>query len=199
MNKREFIEKLREKLSKFPQKEVEDRISFYSEMIDDKIEDGVLEQEAVAQLGDVDKVAAQIASEIPLTKIIKEKVKPNRKLEIWEIVLLIVGSPVWFSVLAGVLAGVVSAYAAIWAGVAALWAGFATVCAVAGYGVVAGGIMMITADMATNLIIFGLGIAGVGFAIFFYFGCWYATKGLIILTKKIILAIKNSFIKKEIQ
>ena len=47
MNKLEFIAELRDRLSGLPQGEVEERLSFYSEMIDDRMEDGVSEKEAV--------------------------------------------------------------------------------------------------------------------------------------------------------
>lgn len=197
MNKQQFIEKLREKLSKLPQKEVEDRIAFYTEMIEDKIEDGLSEQDAIKEIGDVDKVASQIVSEIPLAKIVKEKVKPKRKLATWEIILIILGFPVWFSILASVFAGIFSAYVSLWSGIISLWAGVISLLAVAIYGIVAGGIMMLAGDTFANMIIFGMGVMSVGLAIFLYFGCKYLTKGLIVLTKKSILAIKNSFIRKE--
>ena len=63
MNKVEFINALKEKLSNIPLKEVEERISFYSEMIDDKIEDGISEEDAVNQIGSVDEVINQILKE----------------------------------------------------------------------------------------------------------------------------------------
>jgi len=39
MNKKEFADKLRARLSWLPPKEIEDRISFYMEMIDDRMEE----------------------------------------------------------------------------------------------------------------------------------------------------------------
>ena len=48
MKKQEFITKLEEKLSRLPKKEVEERLNFYSEIIEDKIEDGLTEEQAVA-------------------------------------------------------------------------------------------------------------------------------------------------------
>ena len=47
MNKEEFLSELRTKLSGLPQEDIEERISFYSEMIDDRMEDGISEEEAV--------------------------------------------------------------------------------------------------------------------------------------------------------
>ena len=40
MNKEEFLSLLRERLSIFPPDEIEKHISYYSEMIDDHIDDG---------------------------------------------------------------------------------------------------------------------------------------------------------------
>ena len=47
MNKVEFLEQLRRGLNGLPQEEIEERVTFYSEMIDDRIEEGFSEEEAV--------------------------------------------------------------------------------------------------------------------------------------------------------
>lgn len=41
MNKQEFLTELRAKLSGLPTYDVEERLSFYGEMIDDRTEEGV--------------------------------------------------------------------------------------------------------------------------------------------------------------
>ena len=197
MNKQEFIEKLREKLSKLPQNEVEDRIAFYSEMIDDKIEDGFSEHDAVQEIGDLDKIASQIIADTPLLKIVKEKVKPKRKLRTWEIILIVLGSPIWLSLLISLVAVIFSVCVSLLAVIISLWAVFIVLCVCAVYGIVVGGIMMIIGDTLINFVIFSISIVCVGLSIFLYFGCIYATKGIIILTKKMVLIIKNSFVKKE--
>ena len=76
MTKTEFVLELASKLSLLPWEEIEDRISFYVEMIDDRMEEGVSEEEAVAAIGSVDEIASQIIAEIPLAKLVKEKIKP---------------------------------------------------------------------------------------------------------------------------
>ena len=48
MNKQEFLDALRERLSGLPSREVEDRLGFYGEIIDDRIEEGISEHDAVA-------------------------------------------------------------------------------------------------------------------------------------------------------
>ena len=54
MNKQAFLERLRKALSGLPPKEQEERITFYSEMIDDRMEEGLSEEEeAVASIGTI--------------------------------------------------------------------------------------------------------------------------------------------------
>ena len=45
MNKKEFINELESRLTNLPKKEIDDYIDFYSEAIDDRIEDGKTEDE----------------------------------------------------------------------------------------------------------------------------------------------------------
>ena len=99
MNKQEFITKLKAMLSDLPENEITERIDFYSEMIDDRIEDGLTEEDAVADLGSIEDIRAQIVKDTPITKIIKEKIKPKKRLRAWEIVLIVIGSPLWLPLL----------------------------------------------------------------------------------------------------
>ena len=41
MTKKEFLSALREKMAGLPKDDVDDRIAFYSEMIDDRMEEGL--------------------------------------------------------------------------------------------------------------------------------------------------------------
>ena len=50
MTKKEFLARLRRGLAQLPPEEREERLAFYSEMIDDRMEEGLSEQEAVASL-----------------------------------------------------------------------------------------------------------------------------------------------------
>ena len=56
MNKQEFLAQLRKGLSGLPQDDIEERLTFYSEMIEDQTEEGLSEDEAVAQIGSVDEM-----------------------------------------------------------------------------------------------------------------------------------------------
>ena len=109
MNKKEFLSLLNKKLSKLPKQEVKESLTFYSEMIDDRIEEGLTEEEAVLNVGDIDEIVNQIVSEIP--KDYEDK-KPLTK---WEIILLAIGSPIWFPL---VLVG----FVILWSLILVLWA-----------------------------------------------------------------------------
>lgn len=197
MNKQEFLDKLMARLQGLPKQEVEDRISFYIEMIDDRTEDGLTEEEAVSQLGSVDEIAAQIIADIPLTKIAKEKIKPKRRLRAWEITLLVLGSPIWLSLAVAAVAVIISLYAVLWSMVISLWAVFASIIACAPFGVIAGVIFICIGNVHTGVAMIGAGLVCAGLSIFMFFGCKATTKGILRLTKKIALGIKKCFVSKE--
>ena len=124
MSKQGFLAQLRKGLSGLPQEDIEERLTFYSEMIDDRIEEGLSEPEAVSAIGTVDDIITQILADTTITKLVKEKVKPKRTPKAWEIVLLVLGSPIWLSLLIVAFAIVLSLYATLWSVVISLWAVF---------------------------------------------------------------------------
>lgn len=60
MNKLTFIEALSARLADIPHGEAQRVLNFYSEAIDDRMEDGMTEEAAVADVGDVDAIAQDI-------------------------------------------------------------------------------------------------------------------------------------------
>ena len=81
MNKQQFLAALRERLSIFPDNEIEGYISYYSEMIDDHVEDGYTEQKVIETLGSVDGVMAVILEDVAITHLLKSKVTPKKKMK----------------------------------------------------------------------------------------------------------------------
>ena len=71
---------LSHRLSRLPREEVEDRWAYYNEMIDDRMEDGVSETEAVSGIGAASEIVSQIIAETPLTKIAKQRRKAKRQI-----------------------------------------------------------------------------------------------------------------------
>lgn len=197
MNKQEFTLELYEKLSRLPWEEIEERISFYSEMIDDRMEEGLSEEEAVAAVGTVNEIAAQIAADIPLTKIVKEKLEPKRRLSALEIVLLVLGSPIWLSLGIAGAAVVFSLYVAVWSVIISLWAVFVSLAASSFAVIAAGAVFICCRSTLAGVAMIGAGLVCAGLSIFMFWGCKAATKGIFLLTKKAAVWIKHCFIKKE--
>ena len=202
MTKQEFLDLLIKGLSSLPKDEVEERISFYSEIIDDRIEEGMPEEEAISNIGSVDEIITQIISEIPLTKIvknriIKEKEKKKETMKTWEIILIILGSPIWFSLLISLIAIAISLIASLIAIIIALWVTFIAVIA-SGIGIIAYGVVLIfTQNILCGVAMIGTSIFCFGLSIFLFSCFKLFTKTLVLLPKKLFILIKKCFIKKE--
>lgn len=198
MSKSEFLKSLKNALCGLPQDDIQKSLDFYSEMIDDRIEDGVAEEEAVSQIGNIEEISKQILMDIPITKLVKQKIKPKRRIGVGEIVLLVLGSPIWLSLLMAMFAVIIAVYVSLWAVVISLWA-----CEIAFCGSVLGGIaaavmLFITGqNIYAGCTLLAASMFLIGFSILFFFVCKYTSKGMIWLTKKITLGIKSLFLRKE--
>lgn len=192
MNKQEFLDNLKGALSGLTQSEIDGRLAFYAEMIDDKVEEGMSEEQAVTELGSAEDIASQIISEIPITRLIKERVKPKRRLSVWEFVLLFLGFPL----LIAVFAIIFTVYVAVWSVILSLWAVFVSFIASALFGAVCGVLSIICSNSLKGISLIGLSIVSLGISILMFFACLAATKGILLLTKKTAIYIKSSFIKK---
>ncbi len=193
MNKQEFLAELRRRLTGLPQNETEERLTFYSEMIDDRIEEGFSEDKAISEIGDIDEIISQAKQDHPLSNI----AKPKRRLKVWEIILLAVGSPIWLSLLIAASAVVIAIYVSLWSVIVSLWSAV-----VALGGGALGGIIGGVAHIAENFYLNGIALIGAsficaGFAILLFYICKLLTKGTVWLTKQFFLWIKNRLKRKE--
>lgn len=160
MTKQEFLDQLAVQLEGVPEEEFTKAIDYYSEMIDDRTEEGMSEEEAVADVGPVDDAVKEILSTIPLSELIRSK-RNGRSLKTWQIVLLAVGSPVWAPLLLCFFVVLLVLYLALWvivislyaanaalfiSGIAAFFVGIASLFRVSGFwplGSVGGGLILI--------------------------------------------------------
>ena len=197
MSKQEFLDALKEHLAGFPEEELGERLGFYREMIDDRMESGLAEEDAVKELGAPQAVAEQILRETPLLRLATKRLKPKRRLAAWEIVLLAVGSPIWISLLVATLAVLLSLYVALWSVLVSLWAVFAALAGGAFGGLAGGTVFLFSAGVPVGLAVIGSGLVCAGLAIFLFYGCKAATRGTLVLTKQIVPRTKRLFLKKE--
>lgn len=196
MRKQDFIKELRLNLSFLPKEEIEDRISFYSELTDDKIEEGVKEEDAIKSIGSIDEIINQIIDEMPLSKIAKDKIKPKRKLSGLEIALIIVGSPIWLSLLLSLIAVLFSLYIIGWSIVISIWAILISLIAVLVAGIVLTIISLFSNSALVALSYLGATLVILGLTILMNYVCKIITKVYIKLTKLIVLSIKKKMLKR---
>lgn len=189
MNKYEFLAQLRKQLESIPEEDARASVDYYAEMIDDRMEEGLSEEAAVAAVGDVKEIARNILEETPA-----EQKKP-RKIGGWIIILLILGAPVWVSLLISAVSAVFSLWIGLWSVVISLYAvtvalGASCIgCLLAGFA---------TMRLPGTLFV-GLGGAMVcaGLCIGFFLLSNLAAKGMIALTKLTWKGIKRCFQRKE--
>ena len=196
MNKNEFLAALCERLNGLPEEDINKSIDFYGEMIDDRVEDGMSETEAVEDLGSMEEMISQILSEVSLPKLVKEKVKPKRKLQAWEIVLLILGAPLWIPLLLSVILTALSIYLSVWSVIISLYAVDLAV-AISGLACVGLAVALLFEGLFVQAgALFGAGLVCIGLSILLLFAFNLATKGILWVSKKVLIGIKGWFIRK---
>ncbi len=196
MTKGEFLTSLEERLSGLPEEDIRRSEEYYAELLADKIEEGMGEEEAVADLPPLDEIVSKIIAEVPITRLVGNRLKPKRRLETWEILLLALGFPVWFSLLIAVVAVVLSVFVALFA---SIFAFYATAFATAAVGVVRfwGGISALLAgEVATAATLVGIGLLCVGVAILLYLLTNKMEKPIWKTAKKLWIWIKRCFVKE---
>ncbi len=95
MTKAMFLKELACRLRQLPDKEVKQQLSYYEELLNDMMEDEILEEDAVAKLGDVNKIAEEILREQPLPILVKNRARPKNGWTTAAITVAILGSPLW--------------------------------------------------------------------------------------------------------
>ncbi len=195
MTKIAFIFALRDRLSGLPQEDTEERLRFYCEMIEDRMEDGLSEEEAVAAVGSIDAIVAEIADDIPLLRMARERILPKRRLRTWEILLLAIGSPLWLSLLIAAAAVLLSLYVTLWALTVSVYAVFASAVGCV-LGAVLGGIVFIcTGNALAGVAMLAAALVSAGLSLLLFYAAKAATVGVLWLTKKILRDIKRCFLK----
>ena len=192
MTKLEFILALNEKLSAYPKAEVQQRLSFYSEMIEDRMEDGLSEEEAVAAVGDADRIAAEIAAELTPEEAPKPPKPAPREWKTWVIVLLIVGSPVWFSLAVAAGSVALSLYVSVWAVIISLWAVFGALVACGVCGIACGIGFAFGGYIFPGLAVVAAALVCAGLSILAFFGCKAITDLTVTLTKRLFMRKKEA-------
>jgi uncharacterized membrane protein len=198
MNRNEFFAALAKALSVLPPAEADKAINYYNEIFEDHLEEGLSEEAVVASLEPVDIIAQRIIDEIPMHTLIKAKARSMQTgSKTLNLVLLIVGFPIWFPLLMSFFAVLFAVYMVIWALIIVLFSivltfGFTALALILGspFGFIA--------QLAIGALMIGGGLICAGLAILTFFPALYASKGLIHLTVLIARKVRSLFLRKEV-
>lgn len=194
MTKNEFLTQLEGRLEGLPDEDIKRSLDYYGEMIDDRLEDGMDEAQAVADIGSMDSIVAEILADVPLQKLVKRRVKPKRALKGLEIALLVLGSPVWASLLLAAAIVIFALYIVLWSVVISLYAVFISFAAAVAAGIFDMCLTLFKGAALQSAMYLGLALVCAGLTILFFHIGNLAAKGAAILGKKILIGIKKCFI-----
>ena len=185
MDKRTFLKQLQKGISSLPREDVVERLNFYSEMIDDYVEEGLSEEEAVERIGSVNEIISAISP------------ADSKRQHPWKIAAIALGSPIWISLLISVLAIFVSVYASVWSVIISLWCAFGALAISSFAGILSGIALTVSGYNTTGIAMVGAALVCGGLSVFVFYGSMATTKGALWLTKKITRTIRNHARKKE--
>ncbi len=193
MNKQEYLAQLRAALACLPEGEIEESVAFYTEMIDDRVADGLTEEEATAQLDDPKAAARAIIADLPVVPRAVVRTKQRNRALYWTLVIL--GSPLWLTLLlaAGML--VLAGLLTIWCLILGLW--------LLAAGLLAGGPLGIgvclwalaVGQPAYGVFELGSGLLCFGLGLFCLHGAVAASKTLMQVSRQWIAKAKAPFVK----
>lgn len=196
MDKQQFLAAIRLRLSGLPQEDIEKSLEFYRECIEDRMEEGLSEEEAVAAMGPVDEIVSQILMDTSLPKLVKARMRSDRALRAWEIVLLVLGFPLWFTLLATAASLVLSLYIVLWAVVLSLYAVDFALALSGACGILGGVYLLFWPHFAAALFLIGGGLALVGLSILLFVALSPVAKGTLWLSAAILRGLKSLVIRK---
>lgn len=197
MTKEIFLHQLRIRLTRLPEAEIQQHLDYYSEIIDDMLEDGISEEEAIASFGSVDEVAQAILQDTPLTTLVKQTARPKKGWTAPAIILAVIGSPIWVPLAIAAIAVVLAVFVAIWAMIGAV---FTVVLALGVSGVFlllrAFGLLL-TAGAGYMFMTLGVALISAGLCLLAFLGAKQIALWLVRLSKRAFAGIKSLFIGKE--
>lgn len=194
MNREEYLAALGRALEQMPPGEREKQLAYYDELICDMCEDGMSEEEATSRLGDPNAVAQELLTALPLSTLVKTRVRSSGSLSPLVIALLVLGFPLWFPLLAACGTVLLSL-------IITLWALFISYAAVAAALLIAAIALLFALPLGyvegSPLMAAGLLLASAGAGLLLSISLPPLARLLGRATKAIGRGIKSIFIKKE--
>lgn len=169
-------------------------LEFYAEAIDDRMEDGATEKEAVAAMGDVAAIAAQIEAETP--PIPKAMARISTGNHVANVILAVIFSPIWVPLALVFATCVACVYLALWALVAALWAVAGTLVLCGPIGVAGLVYCVATGYPLTGAWLLGMGLVTCGLGLLTLPAMRAASVGLVRLAGLFASTVRRLFVRE---
>lgn len=197
MNKEIFIKELKKGLKRLPGEEKRKQLSYYSELIDDMVEDGMSEAEAVVRLGDAKDICDNILKEFSAQTSPDKTNKPSTGWKVILIILIVLGSPVWLSIFLAVFAVALAIYVCFWAVVVSLFA-VAFALAVSALAMIVFLIFkLIAGNVATAVLALAAAFILAGLAVLIGLAAYWTARGVVLTAAAMVKAVKAIFKRKE--
>lgn len=196
MTKEIFLNELANKLHQLPQKEVKQHLSYYEELLNDMLEDGISQEDAVAKLGNINEIAQEILCEQPISVLVKNRVRPKKGWTGPAIAVAVLGAPMWIPL---VLSFIITAAAIAFSIVAIIFSIFlvAVSFALAGILILMRGISILFISTSYAVFAIGIGFLMLGLACLLTLAVEYASVGFYRGTQWLLRVSKNFLIVKE--
>lgn len=200
MTKVEFIGVLRQRLAKLPDFERSKTISFYAEIIDDRMEDGMSEADAVASLGSIDQIVSDTLVDTPWSTLIQGKIKESKKRaksqSVWKI-LAICGIPIWVPLAFAFACIIFALYLSVGAVVVSLFAVELSLAVASVGGILSSFFLILRLNIATGFAMLGMSVACAGLFIMSFMPLKWLSKQFVALAGVWIRKMKTLFITKK--
>ena len=194
MTKSDFFNSLKESLKPLSKGECNKFIIYYEEIIEDYKESGLTEEEAVDKLGYTHSISNVILSDQDNVDI---KISPFNNYII-NILLLVLGFPLWGSLLLAVALLILSANIIIWC-IPFITGVSSTAFFIAALVSIIGAPFMVGDILSVGIMQLGVGIALIGISILLAFLTVFLSRKFIVITKKLSLMVCKRFNKKVVR
>lgn len=195
MTKQLFLNELSAALHGLPREERYRTLSYYDELIDDRMEDGQSEEDAVENLGSPEQIAREILGEE------EPPVSTGTGRKVWLIILLVLGFPFWGSLLLAAAIVLLCVYICLFLpafvlGVMALAFLASALIGVVGTPFLIVDVGLLTGGLPAGLFQLGLSVALLGLAVLSALGFYFTGKATVKAGRAIWRGIRRSFSKK---
>lgn len=196
MSKEEFLAALDQRLASLPKSERDKSLEYYSEMIVERMEDGMSEQEAVAALGGMEDIVSSVMSGMSFQTLIQARVNDSKQKTsskgLW-VALMICSAPLVVALAAALLA----VYIALWAVIVALYAVLIAFAAACAGSLIAGGVILVTKSLPLGLCAIGVSLICGAMTLLAARYVPLMTRRLIELTASMLRALKAPLIVRK--